>query len=128
MLLLMALTTSCDVVDDIYPDFDAAQRDNALRRGWLPSWLPKSATDIKSRQDIDRNDYSFAFAMPANEALDLPENCTAVVNPPAPTTRLPNFPKDIESYQNIMQCPELNQNGPRYVVKYGTIIFGWSTD
>lgn len=127
MLLSMVSLTSCDVVDDAYPDYDAAQKDSALVRGWLPSWLPKSATNITSRQDLDTNDYVFVFMLPLNEPLEVAKNCVTAVNPPAPTLSLPNLPKSIESRQNIMQCLELNQNGPRYVTRDGTMVFGWST-
>jgi hypothetical protein len=126
IILSMVFLTSCDVVDDSYLDYDSAEQDRALVRGWLPSWTPQYATNLVSRQDLDTNAYSFAFMMPLRESLDLPKNCVAVANPPPPILFPPNFPKNVESFEHILQCPEINQNGPRYVVRKGASVFGWS--
>jgi hypothetical protein len=126
ILLLSVLLTSCDVVEDVYPDYDAANADGALVRGWLPSWLPKSAMNIASRQDLDTNEYSFVFTIPLKEHLKLPDNCRAVANPPTPILFPSNFPKGIESRKNIVRCPEEGQNTPRYVVRDGVMVYGWS--
>jgi len=47
-----------------YKTFAEAQADGAIERGWLPTFLPASATDIRDVHNIDTNARWLAFHAP----------------------------------------------------------------
>jgi hypothetical protein len=42
-------------VDAFYPTYEAAKRDGPVSRGWIPSFVPPSATEIYEEHDLDTN-------------------------------------------------------------------------
>jgi hypothetical protein len=66
-LLLILFLRACDrleIIETRYPDFDAAAEAGAINGGTAPSFLPRSATDIRHRHHIDTMEIwlSFRFA------------------------------------------------------------------
>jgi hypothetical protein len=51
-----------------YPSISEAKRDHAIERGWLPSVLPESATDIVEFHDLDVNIGSGTFTFSSTDA------------------------------------------------------------
>lgn len=41
--------------DTFYRDIDAARKDSAIKKGWIPNILPESSTEIYERHNIDTN-------------------------------------------------------------------------
>lgn len=69
--VLMSLA-SCGWIQDIresdYPSLDEARRDNAVRDdGPVPTFLPSSASNIRTRYDIDTNELWTAFDWSATD-------------------------------------------------------------
>lgn len=63
ILLLLIVTAGCrESLESHYDTYDAAVADGAIKRGWLPQWLPKSATDIHEWHNIDTNATTASFA------------------------------------------------------------------
>jgi hypothetical protein len=51
-----------------YPTLAAAVQDDAVRRGWLPPFLPDSAVNIRIYADLDTNWFAIRFLVPLSEA------------------------------------------------------------
>lgn len=61
-LVLSLLLTACmESREMLYEDREAAVHDGAIVRGWLPEWLPASATDIYSWHNVDTKHLARGF-------------------------------------------------------------------
>jgi hypothetical protein len=67
---LAALACSCtdDVLDARYATKAEAVAAGATERGWIPSWVPPQASDLYEVHDVDTNESSLAFRLPAELA------------------------------------------------------------
>ncbi|MFG6108497.1 hypothetical protein [Stenotrophomonas nematodicola] len=74
-----ALCAGCtgDVMHAAYPDRAAAIRDDAVGRGWVPAWVPASATDLREVHDLDNNQSALSFATGSERWLP-PGDCRSV--------------------------------------------------
>jgi hypothetical protein len=53
----LALYSGCsERFESSYADKAAAVEDGAVRRGWIPPWVPESATAIREVHDLDTNE------------------------------------------------------------------------
>ena len=50
-----------------YADFAAAQRAGAVARGWIPHYVPRTATSIVEVHDLDMNTQRLRFRAPAED-------------------------------------------------------------
>lgn len=50
-----------------YSTWHEAVKDEATTRGWIPSFLPSSSTNIAERHDLDSNAGAFCFSAPASD-------------------------------------------------------------
>lgn len=55
-----------------------AQAEDIASRGWIPSWVPKNATDIFETHNLDSNNRMLRFSFPADSHLALPPGCKEV--------------------------------------------------
>jgi hypothetical protein len=65
---LSAMSAGCAWVEQPSSRFDnhaAAARAGMFETGWLPDWLPASATDIREKHDIDHGATILRFAFEA---------------------------------------------------------------
>ena len=77
MLLLMA---SCDWIESKeghYPDMKAAGEAGEISRGWIPTFVPESAVDIRLKYDVENNRTWLVFRGVINRST-LPEACLSV--------------------------------------------------
>ena len=85
-LALLPLGCSLERPEVSYKNFADAEQHGAIERGWIPNWIPGSATDIRELHDLDTNESMMAFELPPGAAWDLPSNCVKVsyneVQPP----------------------------------------------
>jgi hypothetical protein len=64
IVLLVALAlVGCDCRAVSYSTLDAAKADGAVRRGWIPEFVPASARDIRMSYDLDTNEIWLRFAI-----------------------------------------------------------------
>ena len=61
-LLLLGCTN--DVLDSSYPTVAAASADGAVVRGWIPTWIPSTATNIHEVHNVDTNQSALSFTLP----------------------------------------------------------------
>src|SRR5262245_4192905 len=70
-----------------YSDLAAAERAGAIRRGWIPDWLPKSARGLREVHNVDTNRSMLTFRYDPRDQWPVPNHCSQVRPPevtPAP--------------------------------------------
>jgi hypothetical protein len=56
LVFLFVLLLGCsEIKDSFYINIDAARKDGAIERGWIPDFLPTSSYEIYERHDLDTN-------------------------------------------------------------------------
>lgn len=74
-IITLLLIGCSETFESSYSDYESA---NILfESGWLPSWLPKTAIEIKEIHDIDTNAVSAMFN-PNTNGLWKPKNCSKI--------------------------------------------------
>jgi hypothetical protein len=93
MALLAAGCGSADVTDQNFASLaDATQKGALGEGGWLPKFLPPSASEIKLRSNIDTNEVWVAFAWDGAERGALANQCRPVAaNSDALPRRAPSW-------------------------------------
>lgn len=61
-----------------YDDFQAVIEDDAIGRGWIPDFLPKSATEIVEQHPIDESHGYVSFNASVTDIEQLRESCSAI--------------------------------------------------
>ncbi|MGY0800151.1 hypothetical protein ACW7G0_14005 [Lysobacter sp. A286] len=61
-----------------YANMAEAIKHGAVDRGWIPKWIPASATNIREIHDLDTNESMMAFDMVSSDSWQLPEHCVAI--------------------------------------------------
>ncbi|MEH6664295.1 MAG: hypothetical protein V7678_05545 [Brevundimonas sp.] len=62
------LLTACgDVTNESYATYAEARAAGMIERGWLPDFVPTSATDIHDVHDLDTNAQTLIFSAPTSE-------------------------------------------------------------
>jgi hypothetical protein len=61
---------SDDVVYRHYPSHAAALAAGEQQRGWLPEWVPGTASDLHLQYDLDTNEWWLRFHLPVAAARD----------------------------------------------------------
>ena len=67
-LAVVILSTGCgECVTSEYGGFQEVLADKVMERGWIPPFLPRSASEIEMQNDLDGNDFSLRFRLPPSE-------------------------------------------------------------
>lgn len=61
-----------------YADLATAERAGAIRQGWIPDWVPRSAREIRELHDLDTNQSMLSFRYDPNDLLTVPSTCSQV--------------------------------------------------
>ena len=61
-----------------YDDYQAVVTDDAIGRGWVPSFLPKSAIEITEQHSIDANFGFVSFYADAGDIERIKDGCAAI--------------------------------------------------
>ena len=61
-----------------YDDYQAVVADNAIGRGWVPPFLPKSATEITEQHSIDANFGFISFDADPEDIERMKDGCAAI--------------------------------------------------
>jgi hypothetical protein len=79
LLFVAAIVASCDDRQEaFYPTAVEARRADAVGRGWIPGWLPKSARAIHEAHNIDTNQSMLAFSFDAGDVPNLSTSCRQI--------------------------------------------------
>ena len=57
-----------ETLDAHYDSLEAAKRQGAIERGWIPRFAPPSASSIRERHDLDTNEVWGAFDFSSGDA------------------------------------------------------------
>ena len=77
MLALFATAGCSDRYEASFSTYADAKSRGALERGWLPEFLPDSATEIREEHDIDSNELWVTFNF--GEEFQAPASCSPSV-------------------------------------------------
>ncbi|TQM16867.1 hypothetical protein FB548_0235 [Pseudoxanthomonas sp. 3HH-4] len=83
LLLTTISVTGCldTTLDAKYPTTAAAIADGAITRGWVPEWIPVTATNLREVHNLDTNVSALTFDLPNGSRLQLPGDCKPITFP-----------------------------------------------
>jgi hypothetical protein len=65
--LLLSLSACSEQVEETYPTWAEAERAGAIKRGWVPAFVPPTARDIRDIHDLDTNGQTLQFTAPTSD-------------------------------------------------------------
>lgn len=82
LLIAFAMTACREDFESSYRTYHDAAADGAISRGWLPAWLPTTATEIREWHNLDTNATFASFIYGTAD----PREFLATCQPTSPTT------------------------------------------
>ena len=68
LVAVLVVSSGCEeTVTASYPTYADAERAGAVARGWIPSFVPRSATEIREVHDLDTNQQWLRFRVPQGD-------------------------------------------------------------
>ena len=120
LVLLVLFAAGCsETFENHYSDWQEAQKDGAVERGWLPDWLPRTAADIREIHNLDTNASAFSLSIPTNWSPPEVAGCVPISQAAAPSIRLRDFPSNIEQHPGLLNCGDL------FVLVTERAVFAW---
>jgi hypothetical protein len=106
-LLLVACGLSDLNMYVVYDTYSDAKKDEAIQRGWIPIWVPVTATNIHEAHNLDTNSRALSFTAPKANSILSTLDCQDTTQAPRPikTTRL--FPRNIQQNTTVKNCDGL---------------------
>ncbi len=97
ILLLFLLSACSETVDSEYSNLEVAKKENAIRTGLVPDWLPDTSREIKVAYDIGTNEKILAFQFKVTEGWNPLKICEQIdpSDPPKPKLNRTWWPEDI---------------------------------
>ncbi len=107
VLLFFSISACSETVDSEYSTLNVATKENAIRTGLIPEWLPTTSRQITVAYDISTNEKILAFQYKIAEGWNPLEICEQIdpLEPPKPQISRPWWPTDV---------PADNTNPPRH--------------
>lgn len=92
-----ALAACAETLEANYATLAEARAAGAVARGWVPDWLPPSATNIREVHNLDTNHFMVRFTLPMGTPFQPPKPCERVpLNvPPKPPFNRAWWPSDV---------------------------------
>lgn len=83
LLFPVSLITGClgvfdETYSSTYQNYEQAFAHGAIQRGWIPHFLPASATNIFEKHDLDTNETIAKFNFDITKSTDLVQSCQMV--------------------------------------------------
>ena len=133
ILLLFSISGCSEIVDSEYSSLGIARKENAIRTGMLPEWLPDTSRQIKVAYDISTNEKILAFQYKITEGWDPLDICERVdpADPPKPQISRSWWPEDVPA--NNVSTPQHTfyscENGDSYLAAHPKVgqAFYWNT-
>lgn len=111
ILPCLGLLAGClsDTLDATYGNLAEARADGAIERGWIPDWVPESATALHEVHTLDTNVSALAFDLPGDTRVPLPDGCLPATHAQTLPVRFERswWPsrKALASQYNFFTCP-----------------------
>lgn len=113
------------VIDSHYVTYSDAMADQATAKGWLPLWLPKSATDVFERHSCDTNEVWARFSVSSDDLRAILGNSSSVDGADVVLPRSPNvyrsvaritwWPANLKRIGSVNDIYHYNGDGRSYV-------------
>ena len=87
LAVLLGLTSascggrSSDMNSNVYADRSAAERDGAIRRGWIPKNIPPSSRDISEAHNLDTNESWITLVADKRDLIEFTRGCSVGADP-----------------------------------------------
>ena len=72
-LLLLSLAACGEQVEESYSTWAEADRAGAVARGWIPTFIPASAREIRDSHDLDSNRQTLQFVVQPSDVAAMVE-------------------------------------------------------
>jgi hypothetical protein len=110
-IAVLTLAGCSDVYTETYATWQEAKDAGAMERGWIGSFVPTSAVDIKETHNIDTNVQTLLFAVPPSQVPEMVREMRPLANTDMTMQRLPLDDsrldmKDWESFDRYIVCDE----------------------
>lgn len=117
---LVATGCAADRREVAYTDYFQAKAQDAIKREWVPEWLPETTTDIREVHAGDTGRALLRATWPTD--ADLPTDCVPVDVPPPPSFGADWFPEDAVQLGQVHVCDDEG-----YVVIADGVLYRWTT-
>jgi hypothetical protein len=111
LFLAVSLLVGCtnDVIDASYPTTADAVASGAVKRGWIPAWLPSTAKDLREVHDVDTNQSALSFTLQDTISWRPPALCRSASGgefsePPFSRVWIPS-PQELSDAYDFYSCP-----------------------
>jgi hypothetical protein len=108
LVILATLVAACglgDTQSSSYADHDAAVADGAIARGWIPAFLPRSATDLHEKHNLYTNASLLRFDFAPGDLESLAQACPAAEDTVLPRLSAGWWPADLRDGPIVfLQC------------------------
>lgn len=74
--LVLSLAACAEDKQETHANWAEAERAGAVERGWLPPFVPTSATEINDNHNLDTNAQKLEFTVPAQDVGPMLESIT----------------------------------------------------
>ena len=108
-----------------YQTIKEAQENDALRKGWLPEWMPDNAINIHEVHDIDTNIHALSFEINSNNELSWPSECEEIGRADSPILKTRLFPEKVHELPNLKLCDNLFAVIDEFGVVHAWGDYGW---
>lgn len=78
--LLFWLAGCGEAVDESYATWAEAREAGAIEKGWIPSFVPPTARDLRDRHDLDTNAQRLTFSAPPSDTSKMVRGLRPVTN------------------------------------------------
>ena len=78
LVLLVVLSGCSDLLESSYANYDEVVADNAIRRGWIPIFLPKSASNIQEIHNLENNEIWLVFNLKSDDYKAMVRSCNSI--------------------------------------------------
>lgn len=122
MVAVIAVAGTACAVDRhevAYADYFEAKAQGAIKREWVPEWLPEGVSDIRELHAGDTGKALLRASWPQGE--ELPVHCARVDVPPSPPLQVEWFPDDVTTLGQVSVCED-----DGYVVISEGVLYRWT--
>ena len=123
LCLFVLLAVSCSERSTAYYQrYEDAVKEGAVKRGWIPVWVPTTATDIHEQHDLDTNNVWVRFTAPASEKTRITAGLKRLPDTEILRVKAPHPSRTDWWFEGLVQQSPANDNALNaeiYVVKCG---------
>lgn len=95
---------------DMYVIYDThadAVKDGAIQRGWIPTWVPNTTTNIHEAHNLDTNTRALSFTIENAKSVIARLKCRNDLEAPRPAKKTQLFPQNIHQKADLKNCDGL---------------------